>query len=72
MEYAKSLLVENDLSIAEIADKTGYKHATHFTTAFKKYFGFLPNKIKSGKLSLLLFLEDFGLLLDNWGAFLCR
>lgn len=24
----------------------GYKPVTHFTSAFKKYFGYLPDKIK--------------------------
>lgn len=65
MEKAKKMLIEDDATIAEIAKRTGYKHATHFTNAFKKYFGFLPHKIKAGKLSLLIFLEDFLALLEN-------
>lgn len=59
MEMAKSMITEQDITIAEISKKIGYKHATHFTSAFKKYFGYLPNKLKSGKLSMLIFLEDF-------------
>ncbi|KLT66532.1 AraC family transcriptional regulator [Pedobacter sp. BMA] len=58
LEQAKEMLIGTDITIAEISKKTGYKHATHFTNAFKKYFGCLPNQIKGGKLSLLLFLED--------------
>lgn len=59
MEQAKAMLIEKHISIAEISLKMGYKHATHFTNAFKKYFGYLPNKIKAGKLSLLIFWEEF-------------
>lgn len=65
MEQAKTLLIEKDMTIAEIALKIGYKHATHFTTAFKKYFGYLPNRIRSGKLALLFFVEDFTVLFEQ-------
>jgi AraC-like DNA-binding protein len=47
MEQAKEMLKKEDIKISEIAKAAGYKHSTHFTTAFKKYFGFLPNKIRS-------------------------
>jgi AraC-like DNA-binding protein len=66
MEQAKTMIVSTDISIAEISQKIGYKHATHFTNAFKKYFGYLPNKIKSGKLSLLFFIEDYYTFLGNF------
>jgi len=46
MELAKSILIKGDAKISEVSAKMGYKHATHFTSAFKKYFGYLPNKIK--------------------------
>lgn len=46
MTYAKELIKTQDLKMAEIASKVGYKHATHFTAAFKKYFGFVPQKLK--------------------------
>ncbi|RYD77032.1 MAG: AraC family transcriptional regulator, partial [Sphingobacteriales bacterium] len=49
MEKAKLMLIDEDITVSEIAKRMGYKHATHFTSAFKKYFGFLPNKIKTGK-----------------------
>ncbi|MDN3587865.1 AraC family transcriptional regulator [Pedobacter aquatilis] len=67
MEQAKSMVIENDLTIAEISEKVGYKHATHFTSAFKKYFGLLPNKLRSGKLSLLLFTDELMVLFENFG-----
>ena len=46
MEKAREMLLAGDYKIAEIAELVGYKHATHFTTAFKKFFGYLPQKIK--------------------------
>jgi len=68
MEQAKTMLIEEDITVAETSKKMGYKHATHFTNAFKKYFGFLPNKIKTGKLSMLLFLEDFVAFLESFNS----
>lgn len=53
MEKSRKLLLEGDKKISEIARLAGYKHASHFTTAFKKHFGYLPNKIKAILLSLL-------------------
>jgi len=70
MEQAKDLMITTDNTIAEISQRIGYKHATHFTSAFKKYFGYLPNKIKSGKLSLLLLIEDFSILFENLEIFM--
>nr|WP_301005439.1 helix-turn-helix transcriptional regulator [Lunatimonas sp.] len=42
MEKALELLKDKDLKIVEIAERLGYKHATHFSAAFKKYFGGHP------------------------------
>src|SRR5690606_34517165 len=42
MEKAKELLLHGEYKIADVAELTGYKHATHFTSAFKKFFGYLP------------------------------
>lgn len=56
MEKAKVMLVEGDSKISEVSNKMGYKHATHFTSAFKKYFGYLPTKIK---MSMLLLDPEF-------------
>ncbi len=52
MEKSKELLLEGDKKVAEVARLTGYKHASHFTAAFKKYFGYLPNQIRMLLLSL--------------------
>ncbi|WP_192823465.1 AraC family transcriptional regulator [Rufibacter sp. LB8] len=46
MERARELLLQGDTKINEISRLLGYKHATHFTSAFKRHFGLLPNKIK--------------------------
>lgn len=51
MLYAKKLIMTGQHRISDVARLTGYKHATHFTTAFKKYFGFIPNSLKYGFLA---------------------
>lgn len=61
MEKARELLLQGEYKIADVAELTGYKHATHFTTAFKKFFGYLPQKIK-GKIEV--FIISLGYL--NW------
>lgn len=69
MEQARLMVIENEFTIAEISEKIGYKHATHFTSAFKKYFGFLPNKLRSGKLSLIIFTDELMMVFENFGCF---
>jgi len=46
MELAKSHILNTDKSIAEIGTEFGFKYPTHFTAAFKKYFGYLPNQLR--------------------------
>lgn len=46
MEMAKDLLIHQEKSIAEVADKIGYKNPQHFTFAFKKKYGILPKTLK--------------------------
>jgi AraC-like DNA-binding protein len=46
MNFAKDLIINGDYRVADVARMTGYKHSTHFTTAFKKYFGFIPNSLR--------------------------
>ena len=46
MEHAKHLIVYSDCSIAEIANKVGYKYAQHFTKAFKKFSGITPSLLR--------------------------
>jgi AraC-like DNA-binding protein len=45
MEKAIQLLSEGH-PVYDVAWKVGYKHATHFTHAFKKHFGYPPGKLK--------------------------
>lgn len=42
MEKALKLLQLKEKRISEIAHIVGYKHAAHFTTAFKKHYGVTP------------------------------
>lgn len=49
MEYAADLLKEGQLSIAEIAYKTGFDHPPYFTRVFKKYYGTTPSEYIKGK-----------------------
>ena len=46
MEYAKELILTGNHRVSDVARMTGYKHSTHFTTAFKRHFGFIPNSLK--------------------------
>jgi AraC-like DNA-binding protein len=43
---AKSLLIEDKLSINEIADYLGYNDVFYFSNQFKKYTGYTPNAFK--------------------------
>lgn len=45
MITAKRLLKEKS-GVAQVAYEVGYKHSTHFSSAFKKYFGYLPGQVK--------------------------
>lgn len=47
MEQARKMLLEGDQKIGDIAAALGFKYAAHFTAAFKKHFGYLPQKIKA-------------------------
>lgn len=47
MRLSKELLLSKERNIAEIALHVGYKNPTHFTAAFKKYFGYLPSNYRS-------------------------
>ncbi len=47
MGMAKDYLLEDRLSIAEISERLGYKYATHFTAAFKKYHELTPSGFKA-------------------------
>ena len=46
MKEAKRLLLDERLSVGEVADRIGYQHAHHFTAAFKRKFGVLPRDLR--------------------------
>lgn len=46
MEKAKKMLIEDELTVSEVAYKVGYKNPQHFTFAFKKRFDYLPSHLK--------------------------
>ncbi|GAA5225325.1 AraC family transcriptional regulator [Membranihabitans marinus] len=44
MEEALRLLKQKEIKIQEVAERVGYKHSQHFSTAFKKKFGRSPRE----------------------------
>ncbi len=46
MQKANEMLLTGKYQITEVSEMVGYKHATHFTAAFKKFFGYLPSLVK--------------------------
>ena len=52
MEHARLLLEGEGQLVCEVARALGYKNPNHFSTAFKKHFGFNPKQIaKSSALA---------------------
>ena len=47
MQESKNLLLDNELSITEIAGICGYSNASKFSAAFKKRFGETPREWKN-------------------------
>ena len=47
MKEAKELLLNKGLTVAEVSEKIGYKNPQHFSTAFKRKFGYSPKNLKS-------------------------
>jgi AraC-like DNA-binding protein len=65
MEHAKKLILLGKYRVSDVARMTGYKHSTHFTTAFKKYFGIIPNSLKYTFLVVQDSLEVLPEILKN-------
>ena len=42
MNYARTMLQQRRINVADVADELGYKHYNNFSTAFKKRFGYSP------------------------------
>ncbi len=49
LQKAKYYLQHEDLSVTEIAFKTGFSSATYFSTAFKGKFGLTPSEFRENK-----------------------
>lgn len=47
MARARALLLDTELSIQEVAERVGYRHGSHFSTAFKRTFGHPPSHLRS-------------------------
>lgn len=48
MDFSRQLLSDTDQPIYEIAEQVGYKNPTHFTAAFKRFFGTTPQEHRKG------------------------
>ncbi|OXA90494.1 helix-turn-helix domain-containing protein [Flavobacterium hercynium] len=46
MEHAKELFKNKAATVSEVAYKCGYKDVSHFSAAFKSFYGFSPQKFK--------------------------
>ncbi|KQB43537.1 helix-turn-helix domain-containing protein [Flavobacterium aquidurense] len=46
MEHAKELFKSKASTVSEVAYKCGYKDVSHFSAAFKNFYGFSPQKFK--------------------------
>lgn len=53
MKAARDMLMDGK-SVQEVAGRMGYKHAAHFTRAFKKHVGYQPRKIKQADMAAIL------------------
>jgi len=52
-QQAEQLLREGKLSVAEVANLSGYSQQGHFAAAFKRKFGITPREYLSGKRNIL-------------------
>jgi len=48
-EKARILILEGTLNVKQIAPLVGYPHTTTFITEFRKYFGYTPLDLQSGR-----------------------
>ena len=52
LERGRGLLRDTDLQVQLIADRVGYRNATDFTRAFRRYFGVTPRQYRQGRLEV--------------------
>ncbi|WDF66391.1 AraC family transcriptional regulator [Flavobacterium sp. KACC 22763] len=62
MEHAKELFQNKKATVSEAAYKCGYKDVSHFSAAFKSYYGFSPQKFKINTDIIQFWLIGFSLL----------
>lgn len=60
MKGVKELLTETDLSLNEIAERTGFKHVEYLSAAFKKKMGVSPNRFRTQWKIPLFRNSEFG------------
>ena len=53
LSNAKVLLLESDLTVAQIAERCGFRDASYFSYYFRKSFGITPSKYRSSKQKAL-------------------
>ncbi len=51
LDFAKNLLVKNDISIQEAATIVGYNSMGHFSKIFREKYGILPIKVRNNKIN---------------------
>lgn len=47
MEKARQLLLDEKMSVGEVAELVGYQYPQHFTVAFRRKYGILPGSLKN-------------------------
>lgn len=58
IEKVKELLIYDELSLSQIADKMQYSDVAHLSNQFKKVTGFTPTAFKSSKNNNRIQIED--------------
>ena len=72
LEYAKQLLQDTDISVTEVAMRSGYQNISYFIRSFKKTYGISPLKYRNSgiltkiQLSTILHTNDKNYLLNEW------
>ena len=66
MEYAKNLFKNKDSNVGEVAYKCGYKDVSHFSAAFKFFYGFTPISFRKINFGAKLYLLSWDFLEVLW------
>ena len=45
LEYARDLLLETDVPVAQVAERCGFSDSFYFSRCFKRYFGYSPKNL---------------------------